>query len=356
VHLSADEVVPVGTGAIAELIADTRKRLAADGLLDRPRRALPLLPAAIGVVCGSDAAVRKDIESVVAARCPGYTMYFEETTVSGPGASLTIVEALTRVVSRPAVAIVILARGGGDAPSLLPWSSEEVCRAVAACPVPVVSAIGHDADHPLCDEVADLRCGTPSLAATTVLPDLRELAARIDRLLDGASVRLGSRVEAADRRLGSIDARRALITGVSVADRRLERASLSLRAVHPARRLAHCETRLVALDFHRHIGEVLGRAKGRLLSEGRHLRALSPQRTLERGYAVVTAPDGFVVRRAGSVRPGQSVHVRLADGRLSAAVTDVQTGADDKVESRAAWPATKRESITTAESPTSAES
>ena len=170
-HLVAEEVAPVGAGAIAALIATTRQQLAAEGLLDRPRRPLPRLPAAIGVVCGADAAVRKDIESVAAARFPGYPLRFQETTVSGPGAALTIVEALAALVRRPGVEVVILARGGGDGPSLLPWSTEEVCRAVAACPVPVVSAIGHEADRPLCDEVADLRCGTPSLAATATIPD-----------------------------------------------------------------------------------------------------------------------------------------------------------------------------------------
>ena len=123
------------------------------------------MPRAIGVLCGTDAAVRKDIESVVAARFPGYPLAIEETTVSGPGAALCIIEALARLARRPGVDVVVLARGGGDATALLPWSDEELCRAVAACPVPVVSAIGHEADRPLCDEVADLRCGTPSIAA-----------------------------------------------------------------------------------------------------------------------------------------------------------------------------------------------
>ncbi len=92
--------------------------------------------------------MRKDIESVAAVRFPGFPLYFEETTVSGPGASLPIVDALQAVVTQPGVDVVILARGGGDGPSLLPWSSEEVCRAVAACPVPVVSAIGHEGGPP----------------------------------------------------------------------------------------------------------------------------------------------------------------------------------------------------------------
>lgn len=331
-HLSADEVTPVGAGAIAELIAETRRQLAAEGLLDRPRRPVPLLPRAIGVVCGSDAAVRKDIESVVAERCPGYPVHFEETNVSGAGASVSIVDALDRVAARPGVQIVILARGGGDAPSLLPWSTDEVCRAVAFCPVAVVSAIGHDGDRPLCDEVADLRCGTPSLAATAVLPDLAALAARIDSGLELAARSLAGRLESAARRVAAVDTRRSLTAGIAVAENRLERADLRLTALHPSGRLDRCQARLASLDWRRHMWEALGRADGRLTSDRRHLGALSPHLTLERGYAVVTGPDGSVVRSAGSLGLGDSIRIRLAAGRLAATVTEVQAEDGVRVE------------------------
>ncbi|MGH9075042.1 MAG: exodeoxyribonuclease VII large subunit, partial [Acidimicrobiales bacterium] len=176
-HLVAEEVVPVGAGAIAAALEDTRRRLAADGLLTRPRRAVPRLPRLIGVVCGSDAAVRADIESVVAARFPGYPLLFQEATVTGPGAAQSILAGLRALEARPDVDVVILARGGGDASALFPFSDEELCRAMCASAKPVVSAIGHDRDRPLCDEVADLRCGTPSLAATAVVPDRAVLQA-----------------------------------------------------------------------------------------------------------------------------------------------------------------------------------
>lgn len=321
--LNADEVTPVGAGAIAQLIADTRVRLAADGLLDRPRRAIPLLPGVVGVVCGSDAAVRKDIESVAAARCAGYPIHFEETTVSGPGAQVSIVESLIRIAARPGVDVVILARGGGDAPSLLPWSTEEVCRAVAACPVPVVSAIGHEGDRPLCDEVADLRCGTPSLAATAVLPDLAALRSRARALLDSARAAATVHLEVAGRRVDAVDTGRALVAGVSAAEARLERSRIRLDSTYPGARLGYCSTRLSALGWRRHTWEALGRAEGRLSAELRHLRALSPDRTLERGYAVVTTSGGRVVRQATEVRTGESIGIRLARGRLSAAVSEV---------------------------------
>src|SRR5580693_1297783 len=109
--LVAEEVTPVGDGAVAAMVAESRRRLAADGLLDRPRRPLPRLPEVIGVVCGADAAVRKDIESVVTARFPGYPVDFAETLLSGPGAALSILAALENLVSRPGIGVVILARG-----------------------------------------------------------------------------------------------------------------------------------------------------------------------------------------------------------------------------------------------------
>ena len=325
VHLVAEEVTPVGEGAIAELIAETRRRLAADGLLDRPRRAIPVLPAVVGVVCGTDAAVRKDIESVTGVRFPGYPLYFEETTVSGPAAAVAIVDALQAVAARPGVEVVILARGGGDAPSLLPWSADEVCRAVAACAVPVVSAIGHERDRPLCDEVADLRCATPSIAAAAVVPDRAALQTALDGRLARAKAALQGRADLAGRRLQSVETRRALGQGVERAAHRLDRCTDRLEGLHPARRLAECRTRLRAPDWRRPTWETLARADGRLLAELRHLRALSPVRTLERGYAVVTGPDGVVVRDAASLRPGDDIDVRLAAGRVAAAVTSVAT-------------------------------
>lgn len=322
-QLVAEEVLPVGAGAIAALIAETRARLVAEGLLERPRRALPVLPAAVGVVCGTEAAVRKDIESVVAARCPGYPVVFQETTVSGPSASMTIVEAIEALAARPGVDVVILARGGGDAPSLLPWSTEEVCRAVAACSVPVVSAIGHEGDRPLCDEVADLRCGTPSLAATAVLPDLAALGRAVDAAFERAGASMAVRLDAAHRRLQAVEPARAVREGLGRAGERLDRAAIRLDGAHPARLVRAATDRLAGLDWRRPMWEALGRADGLLTAERRHLHALSPQRTLERGYAVVTGPDGSVLRDARQVEPGARVTARLAAGTLTASVTEV---------------------------------
>lgn len=320
----AEEVVPVGEGAIAALISETRRVLESEGLVGRARRRIPLLPRLIGIVCGSDAAVRKDIESVVAARFPGYPLRFEETTVSGPGASVCIVDALRKVSASSDVDVVIVARGGGDAPSLLPWSTEEVCRAIASCRVPVVSAIGHEGDRPLCDEVADLRCGTPSLAATAVVPDRSELVATLDACLVSATSGLAGIAGTAERRVAAADPRDALSTGLERASSRLAHAGRRFEDCRPSRRLDACRSRLAAAEYRRPLGEIVGRAVGRLAADLRHLDALSPQRTLERGYSITTVHGGRVLRNSSDVAPGDLISVTLAAGRLSARVTEVE--------------------------------
>ena len=301
-RFDAEGIEPVGEGAVAALVAEARRRLATDGLLDRPRRRLPLLPRTVGVVCGTEAAVRADIESVVAARFPGFPVVFVEVAVSGPGAVDAVVGALRDLDERPEVEVIVLARGGGDATQLLPFSDETLCRAVCATATPVVSAIGHDGDRPLCDEVADLRCGTPSIAAAAVVPDRELLQAEVDRRLDSALAALTGRVGTAAARLATIDRSSALDACLSGAGRRLDAAGERLSLVHPARQLVAARA---ALDGAR-----------------AQMEALSPARVLERGYAVVRTGDGTVVRRAAQVAPGDAVSVDLAAGRLAARVED----------------------------------
>lgn len=318
--MEAEEVMPIGEGAVAAMIAETRARLAAEGLLGRPRRPLPLLPRAIGVLCGAEAAVRRDIESVVAVRFPGYPLAVEETTVSGPGAALSIMEGLARLARREDVDVIVLARGGGDATALLPWSDEEVCRAVAACPVPVVSAIGHESDRPLCDEVADLRCGTPSIAAHHVVPDKDALRGHIGSCLSTAARSMLAHHQLVRQRLDRVQVKGALAAGSRRAHERLDHAGARMAWVFPAtgvaagrRRLESCQWRsplLSRLDGgHRHLGSLSLRAQ-----------ALSPQHVVERGFAVVRRLDGSIVRSPSEVMAGEEVELTVARGTIAAAV------------------------------------
>jgi len=325
--LEAEEVTPIGEGAVAAMIAETRSRLAAEGLLNRTGRPIPRLPRVIGVLCGADAAVRKDIESVVAARFPGYPLAVEETTVSGPGAALSIIDALRRLSLRPEVDVVVLARGGGDATALLPWSDEELCRAVAACPVPVVSAIGHESDRPLCDEVADQRFGTPSMAAHAVVPDRDALRGDLAGLLAIASRSVRSRGELGRERLKRAEVGGALVAGLERAGSRLRHAGDRLSREHPGHAAEGCRQRLEACDWRRPMLGCLASRQHDLSSLHRHARSLSPQHVVARGFAVVRRADGTVVRGPDQVAAGEIVELTVARGVIAARV-EAAGGAD----------------------------
>jgi exodeoxyribonuclease VII large subunit len=212
----------------------------------------------------------------VAARFPGYPVRFREVNVSGAGAAEAIVGGLRTLLADPDVEVVILARGGGDASQLLPFSDEELCRAVGAAKVPVVTAIGHEGDRPLCDEVADLRCATPSLAANAVVPSRRELEERLRDRLAGAD---------------------------------------------PSRRVAESLRLLERIDRHSALAHRMARARGQLADRRHTLDALDPTRVLARGYAVVRDAQGTVVRDAAAVSSGEALDVQLARGRLAVEVT-----------------------------------
>ena len=326
-RLAAEEALPTGAGAVAELISEARARLSAAGVLDRERRVLPRLPAAVGVLCGREAAVRRDIESVVVARWPGYPLRFCEVGVSGPAAGQSIADGLARLCADPEVEVVILARGGGDAADLLPWSEEALCRAIAAAPVPVISAIGHEEDRPLCDEVADLRCGTPSLAATSVIPDRELLWAELDGWLAHAEAATEVAAERARRRLAALAPGRALDARAAAARHRLARAGDSVDHHHPRGRAAAARQRLSRAGdaaAHNHPRLALARARAVLSSLEREREALSHVRVLERGYAVVRPLGGGpALRDAAAVASGDKLEVTLAKGKVVAEVESV---------------------------------
>lgn len=345
-QLEAREVAPVGEGAIAAALAEIRERLRADGLLDRPRRVIPMLPACVGVVCGTDAAVRKDIESVVAARFPGYPVRFREVTVQGPGAPEQIMRGMQELAYDRAVQVIILARGGGDAAQLLAFSDEQLCRAIVSCRVPVVSAIGHDGDRPISDDVADVRAGTPSIAADLVIPHRSELQDRLDALERGAGVAFARRVDRCggqlqvlddvwrrgpERRLSSAEARLERVPWRNAVDRRVGVAAQRLgfmRWEHVLdRRMEVATARLATIDHHRTVPAMVDRNGARIEALRAQVEALSPARVLARGFAIVTiqsAPHGdvTVVRSAAQVLPGQQVSITLATGRVLAEVTE----------------------------------
>ena len=334
-QLVAHEVAPVGFGAIAQMIAEARERLRVEGVLDRPRRLVPMLPTCIGVLCGTEAAVRKDIESVVASRFPGYPVVFLETIVSGPGAVESLLTALSMLQRDQHVDVIVLARGGGDATQLLPFSDEGLCRAIAASRVPIVSAIGHDGDRPLSDDVADVRAGTPSIAASMVVPDRAALTGRIVSLEDAIGRAYERRIERSTQRVQSVPWQTAL-------DRRVDRARERLSRIDRTRAVdglvRRSTDRLSSIDWHRGVAVRAASSHARLTSLHAQVAALSPARVLERGYAVVRTANGDVVRDAGAVVGGALLDIRVAQGAFfavaSVATADRSDGKRNRMDQR----------------------
>jgi exodeoxyribonuclease VII large subunit len=227
----------------------------------------------IGLVTGNDAAAKRDVLTAITTRFPPAHVLVAETYVQGPRAAPAIATAIKDLCAR-GVDVVVLARGGGSFEDMLPFSDERVVRAVAACPVPIVSAVGHEQDTPLCDLAADVRASTPSVAGRLVVPDLAELRAWLDRAHEG---------------LGR-GARRV----VDLHRRRLAATHERLRRAPP-----------LALE----------RRGARLENAHARLRTLSPRATLERGYAIVRSGDALVREPPPA---GSALDVEVAGGRFGA--------------------------------------
>jgi exodeoxyribonuclease VII large subunit len=280
-RLRALSIERFGLGDHLAALERLKRKLADEGLFAAHRkRPLPRFPRRIGLVTGNDAAAKRDVVATIAARFPPARIVVAETLVQGPFAATAMVEALVEVADAPGVDVVVLARGGGSFEDLLPFSDERLVRAVADCAVPVVSAVGHEQDAPLCDLAADARASTPTAAARLVVPDAAELRERIER--SRAGLERGAR-------------------------RTLERARAQVEHAHE--RLGRAPALAVE------------RKRARLEHAAGRLRALSPSATLERGYAIVRSGAG-IVRSAAAVAPGDPIEVEVADGRFGARVDD----------------------------------
>ncbi len=277
-RLKALTIERYGLGAHLAALERLKRKLAGEGLFDeRRKRPLPRLPQLVGLVTGNDAAAKRDVLTQIAQRFPPANVLVAETYVQGPRAPASIATAIGDLCRR-GVDVIVLTRGGGSFEDLLPFSDERVVRAVATCAVPIVSAVGHEQDTPLCDLAADVRASTPTAAARLVVPDLAELRAELRRARES--------LHRATRRAAERHAQR-----LETAHERLRRAPL------------------LALE----------RKRARLDTVHARLGALSPVATLERGYAIVRRGDE-VVRSAAAVARGDAIDVRVAEGSFGATV------------------------------------
>jgi exodeoxyribonuclease VII large subunit len=282
-QLRALTIEPLGLGDVLARLERLKRKLATEGLFAAERkRPLPLFPRRIGLLTGNEAAAKRDFLTAVAARFPAAHVVVAQTYVQGPQAPPALISTLRALATEAEVDVIVVTRGGGSFEDLLPFSDERLVRAIAGCPVPVVSAVGHEQDTPLCDLAADARASTPTAAARLVVPDEGELRERLETLRLSLGRETGRILERARQLLDADGVRLARAPQLL-----LERKRATLEAV-----------------------------------EGR-LRALSPGATLARGYAIVRGEDG-ILRSTSGLESGTRVAVELASGRFGARVEDVQ--------------------------------
>ena len=273
------EIKEVGVGELLARLEMLKNLLAAEGLFDAKwKRALPLLPNKVGLICGRNSDAEKDVLENAKRRWPSVQFEIREVQVQGADAVIQVSAALKELEADKDVDVIIITRGGGSFEDLLPFSDEGLVRLAASCKTPIVSAIGHEKDSPLLDLVADYRASTPTDAGKKVVPDLNEELALIDALQMRAQRTLTMRLDRESDRIKSLfDRRIAFVHRINLAQEDLQ--------------------------------HLLAR-----------VRSLSPQSTLERGYAVVQRADGKAVRSAKDVAAGDSVRIRLAKDAVEATI------------------------------------
>ncbi|MGW0736233.1 exodeoxyribonuclease VII large subunit [Streptomyces sp. NPDC002851] len=303
--LRAAEIRPVGVGELLARLEQLKKSLAKEGLFAAERkRPLPFLPQLIGLVCGRASAAERDVLENARHRWPAVRFEVRNVPVQGVHAVPQVVQAVKELDELDAVDVIIVARGGGSVEDLLPFSDEQLVRAVASCRTPVVSAIGHEPDAPLLDLVADLRASTPTDAAKKVVPDVGEEYDRVRLLRERA--------------------RRAVTARLDREEHGLEVAMSRPSMAHPHRMIDEREEQVTALlqRGRRTVGHLLDRADSELAHTHARVVALSPAATLQRGYAVLQKSDGHVVRTPGDVTAAEELRARVAEGEFTVRVAE----------------------------------
>jgi exodeoxyribonuclease VII large subunit len=297
--LAATDIRHVGLGELLARLERLKATLATEGLFNSDRKKpLPFLPRGIGLICGRASAAERDVVENARRRWPGVTFHTREVAVQGTTAAAQVTEAIAELDRNHGVDVIIITRGGGSVEDLLPFSEERLIRAVALAATPVISAIGHEQDTPLLDLVADVRASTPTDAARRVVPDvmseLQGVAAARSRIRDAVHSTLGREQHLIDQ----------------LRNRPVLAAPVTLVAAHE-QHVADVRHRA-----RRAMTSRLDAATAELTHTKARVRSLSPQATLDRGYAVVQATDGSVVRTPPP--SGARLSIRVAAGTFSA--------------------------------------
>ena len=302
--MSAKEIRQVGVGELLARLEALKEKLALEGLFNSDRKVkLPLLPRTVGLICGRNTDAEKDVVENARRRWPAVQFEIREVAVQGAAAVVEVSQALQELEANPLVDVIIITRGGGSFEDLLPFSDETLVRLAASCKTPIVSAIGHEKDAPLLDLVADYRASTPTDAAKRVVPDIAQEISDIEKLRDRALRSLVARLDFELQQIAQLRNRPVMKDPiVMVTTRRDELKALRDRALRGFASLIEIE-------------------KKELKGVRDHLRSLSPQSTMDRGYAVVQLTDGKILRDATKLKAGTALRIRVAKGETGTTVT-----------------------------------
>ncbi len=301
--MSAKEIRQVGVGELLARLEALKSLLASEGLFSIDRKvSLPVLPRKVGLICGRNTDAEKDVVENARRRWPAVEFEIREVTVQGAAAVVEVSAALRELEADKEVDVIIITRGGGSFEDLLPFSDESLVRLAASCETPIVSAIGHEKDSPLLDLVADYRASTPTDAAKRVVPDIAEEVSSIQKLRDRAYRALFARIEYESNYIAQLRSRPVMkdpgaflaILGEELSDLR-QRSTRSFTAT-------------------------IGAEQKELKAITAHLRSLSPQSTLDRGYSVVRNAAGDVIRDPKQLKSGEVLAIKVAKGETSATV------------------------------------
>jgi exodeoxyribonuclease VII large subunit len=351
-QLNVESIRRAGIGNLYEAFLRLKEKLAAEGLFDPARkRPLPVFAKTIGIVTSPQAAALRDILTTLGRRAPHVHVILYPTPVQGEGAGLKIAQAIASAAARAECDVLLVCRGGGSIEDLWSFNEEVVARTIAGCPMPVIAGVGHETDFTIADFVADLRAPTPTAAAELAATSRADWMATLDTLADGLTRALRRALADAAQ---SVDwlARRLISPSAYMAHERLKLHGLQGRLAHATRTpLTHARFRLANLgarwrmqlpdtapqrvriqDRARRldcsIKATLSTRRHALTALGAQLELLNPQRTLERGYAIVTDAKGNILRSPHQLQPRSSLRLRMAQGTADVTLAGVQQTLD----------------------------
>jgi exodeoxyribonuclease VII large subunit len=301
--MSAKEIRQVGVGELLARLEELKGVLAKEGLFDADRKvALPRLPKKVGLICGRNTDAMKDVVENARRRWPAVEFEIREVAVQGSAAVVEVSQALAELEANGDVDVIIITRGGGSFEDLLPFSDESLVRLAGSCITPIVSAIGHEKDSPLLDLVADYRASTPTDAAKRVVPDIAQEIADIELIRQRLFRKVTHLLDFEISTISHLTARPVMKDPMVIVSSRVDQIATARD------RAARTMTALIDSE------------KRELKQVRAHLRSLSPQSTLDRGYSVATLEDGAIARDAAKIPAGAHLRIRLAKGSLEATV------------------------------------